>query len=165
MIEAFITNLGKYVEGELCGEYLKLPATKEDVQALLSRIGVDGVLYEETFHYPDVNTEEELGYFLIDELGVLEIPEYLEQYFDYEAYGRDAHLSGGVFTDNGYIERNGGSFIEHYSGRDDLPDEHRIFAYPDPPEKMPIMARLELYGKMVAAQPAAERPAPARAER
>ena len=41
MIKAYITNLGKYVEGELCGEYLTLPAEKSDVQALLARIGVD----------------------------------------------------------------------------------------------------------------------------
>jgi antirestriction protein len=47
MIGAHITNLGKYNEGEPCSDYLKLPATKEDVQTLLSRIGVDGVLYEE----------------------------------------------------------------------------------------------------------------------
>ena len=46
MIEAFITNLGKYNEGQLCGEYLKLPATTEDVQKLLANIGVDGNLYE-----------------------------------------------------------------------------------------------------------------------
>jgi len=44
-----VTNLGKYNEGELCGEYLKLPATREDVQSLLARVGVDGVLYEELF--------------------------------------------------------------------------------------------------------------------
>jgi len=49
MIDAYVTNLGKYVEGKLCGEYLKLPATREDVQALLSRIEVDGVRYEEIF--------------------------------------------------------------------------------------------------------------------
>ena len=49
MIEAYVTNLGKYNEGELAGEFLKLPATTEEVQALLSRIGVDGVMYEETF--------------------------------------------------------------------------------------------------------------------
>ena len=47
MIDAYITNLGKYNEGDLYGEYLKLPATKEDVKALLSRIGIDGVIYEE----------------------------------------------------------------------------------------------------------------------
>ena len=49
MIEAYITNLGKYTEGELRGEYLKLPATKEEVQALFSKIGLDGVMYEEYF--------------------------------------------------------------------------------------------------------------------
>ena len=49
MIEAYITNLGRYNEGYLDCEPLKLPATKEDVQALLSRIGVDGVMYEEFF--------------------------------------------------------------------------------------------------------------------
>jgi len=38
MFEVFITNLGRYVEGHLDGEYLKLPATTEQVQALLKRI-------------------------------------------------------------------------------------------------------------------------------
>ena len=49
MIEPFVTNLGRYNEGYLDGEYLKLPATKEDVQALFSRIKVDGIMYEEFF--------------------------------------------------------------------------------------------------------------------
>ncbi len=47
MIDAYITNLGKYVAGDFCGESLTLPADKEDVQELLARIGVDGVIYEE----------------------------------------------------------------------------------------------------------------------
>ena len=49
LFEAYITNLGKYNEGELVGETLKFPTTTEDVQALLKRIGVDGVRYEEFF--------------------------------------------------------------------------------------------------------------------
>ena len=49
VFEAYVTNLGKYNEGVLAGEYLKFPATTEDVQALLKRIGVDGVRYEEIF--------------------------------------------------------------------------------------------------------------------
>ena len=49
MFEAYITNLGKYNEGRLVGETLKFPATTEEVQALLKRIGVDGVRYEEIF--------------------------------------------------------------------------------------------------------------------
>lgn len=47
LFEAYITNLGKYNEGRLVGETLKFPATTEEVQALLKRIGVDGVRYEE----------------------------------------------------------------------------------------------------------------------
>lgn len=47
LFEAYITNLGKYNEGELVGETLKFPTTKEEVQGLLKRIGVDGVRYEE----------------------------------------------------------------------------------------------------------------------
>ena len=233
MIEAYITNLGKYNEGELCGEYLKLPAEKADVQALLARIGVDGVLYEETFitdyeteidglskymgeyesvnelnylaalledmddyefekfaaaieygeytssvkglinltqnldnyeFYPGVENEEDLGRYYIDELSALEVPEHLEQYFDYEAYGRDIDLDcGGVFSRDlgGYIEHNRGRHIEHYGGRDDLPDEYKIFAYPDPPDKMPIKQQLEMFAKMMTAPIAAEKRTPA----
>lgn len=49
VISVFITNLGKYNEGELVGEWLELPATSEDVQHCLARIGIDGVHYEEHF--------------------------------------------------------------------------------------------------------------------
>ena len=49
LFEAYVTNLGTYNEGELLGEYLKFPTTPEEVQALLKRIGIDGVRYEEIF--------------------------------------------------------------------------------------------------------------------
>ena len=49
LFEAYITNLGKYNEGEVVGETLKFPTTTVEVQALLKRIGVDGVRYEEFF--------------------------------------------------------------------------------------------------------------------
>mgnify|MGYP000813038387 CR=1 FL=1 len=49
LFEAYITNLGKYNEGEVLGETLKFPTTTEEVQALLKRIGVDGVRYGEFF--------------------------------------------------------------------------------------------------------------------
>ncbi|MCL2565875.1 MAG: antirestriction protein ArdA [Defluviitaleaceae bacterium] len=199
MIEAFITNLGKYNEGELQGEYLKLPATTEDVQALLSRINVDGVVYEEFFitsyetdipglsrylseyesidelnylasllegmhkwelakfeglvvysdnsgakdlinlaqnlecyeYYPDVKDYDDLGHYLIDELGFEEIPERLVNYFDYESYAEDyVSYEGGEFVDSGFIYRNDADFEEHYKGRADLPEEYKIFNYP-----------------------------------
>ena len=231
MIEAFITNLGKYNEGELCGKYLKLPATKENVQVLLARIGVDGVVYEETFitdyetditglhgclgeyesvdelnylaallsemndwdikkfeaalaygeytgsvkdiinlaqnldcydHYPDISDHDDLGRYYADELGTLEVPEHLQHYIDYEAYGRDiSYDDGGVFTNDGYVAQNGSSFIEYYGGRDDIPDEHRIFAYPAPPDKMRIRDQLNMFGRMATTQIAADRPLPA----
>lgn len=49
VFEAYITNLGKYAEGQLVGETLKFPATTEEVQSLLKNIGVDGGRYEELF--------------------------------------------------------------------------------------------------------------------
>jgi antirestriction protein len=243
VIEAYITNLGKYNEGELRGEYLKLPATQEWLQTLLSWIGVDGVRYEEIFitdyksevdgltrylgeyesidelnylaalledmeeyelehftaaleygeythsikdlinltqnldsfeHYPDVHSEKDLGYYMIDELSMLKMPETVLMYFDYEAYGRDIAIDeGGKFTDNGYIASNHGSFIEHYSGRDDLPDEHKIFAFPPQKErseqKPSIQQTIAAYNKQIAedrrAAPVPARPQPAHGAR
>jgi antirestriction protein len=48
MFNVFITNLGKYNEGELIGKWLALPC--EDIEAELAEIGVvPGTLYEEYF--------------------------------------------------------------------------------------------------------------------
>ena len=49
LFEAYITNRGKYNEGELVGETLKFPTSPREVQALLKHIGVDGIRYEEFF--------------------------------------------------------------------------------------------------------------------
>ena len=49
LFEAYITNLGKYNEGELVGKTLKFPTTPQEVQALLKDICVDGIRYEEFF--------------------------------------------------------------------------------------------------------------------
>ncbi len=223
MLKAFVTNLGRYNEGHLDGEYLKLPAITEDVQALLKRIHVDGVRYEEIFitdyetdipslydylgeyesidelnylasllddmeeweaekfaaavelgehagsvkdlinlaqnldcfeFYTDIEDEEDLGRYYITEMCTLEVPKHLEQYIDYEAYGRDMNLDeNGLFVNGGYIVNNGDSFIEHYSGRDDLPEEYRIFAYPVQ-EKASIRDTLKMYQKTIDEAPA-----------
>ena len=52
--EAFITNLGKYNEGELVGEWVKLPTTEEEMKKVFERIGIGskdefGQPYEEWF--------------------------------------------------------------------------------------------------------------------
>ena len=52
--EAYITNLGKYNEGELVGEWVKLPTTYEEMQKVFEHIGIGkenefGNVYEEWF--------------------------------------------------------------------------------------------------------------------
>ena len=54
IIEAFITNLGKYNEGALIGEWVSFPATPEEVKKALEKIGIGakdefGNVYEEWF--------------------------------------------------------------------------------------------------------------------
>ncbi len=233
MLEAYITNLGKYNEGELCGEWLKLPAKTEDVKSLLAGIGVDGVLYEEIFitdyntpidgldrlgeyesidelnylaglltdldkwelekfeaaavygdnstsvkdlinlsqnldcydYFPDISDYDDLGRYLIEEMECATIPEWMVNYFDYEAYGRDFSINdGGEFVNDGYIMPCYGTFPEHYTSQEDIPDEYRIFAYLDPPDKMPLREQLAMFGSMVSSR-SSDRSAPVREER
>ena len=49
VIEAYVTNLGKYNEGELASSLLKFPTTREEVQEVLKQIGIDNIRYEEIF--------------------------------------------------------------------------------------------------------------------
>lgn len=215
LFEAYITNLGKYNEGELVGETLKFPTTTEEVQALLKRIGVDGVRYEEFFitsfdgdvlglydylteyenldelnhlacllseldqsdlekfeavidsgehtssvadlfnltqnldcfeFYSGISNEEELGRMYIEDFEALQIPEHLIDYIDYEAYGRDVRINeGGHFAPGGYVFNNNSSFIEHYSGREDIPDEHKVFSMP----KLNIREQMAAYKEVI----------------
>ena len=168
MLRVFLTNLGKYNDGELVGEWLELPATEEDLQAAFRRIGIDGVEYEEYFFsdwetdieglrpkeymnleklnewaakyedlqdweketvqaimelegydleeaieardqyllYPDIHTNEDLGYYWLFESGVHDIPDNLALYIDCERFGRDVALEAdGGFTSKGLLER------------------------------------------------------------
>ena len=209
----------------MCGEWLKFPATRENVKSVLEKIGVDGIMYEEFFitsyntkisglrlgeyesidelnylatllddmdeydlerfaaaveygehtgsvkdlinltqnldcyeYYPGVNDDEDLGYYLVDEMGMLDIPDHIQPYFDYEAYGRDISINeSGTFAENGFIVLGGG-FNELYNGREDIPDEHKIFAYPEPEKS--VLAAMKNYQKMIAEAPAVlqERP-------
>ena len=73
ILSAYVTNLGKYNEGELVGKWLDFPTTQTKINTVLKEIGIDGTRYEEIF------------------------------ITDYEAYGRDVRLEeGGIYTHNGY---------------------------------------------------------------
>ena len=204
---AFITNLGKYNEGELVGEWVKFPTTAEKLKEVFKRIGIGqkddfGQPYEEWFitdydcyvdglysklgeyenldelnylaskldemseseyaqfqagmemgdHcgslqeiinltenldcyevYPDIHDYDDLGRYYIEELDVMQVPEHLQNYIDYEAYGRDVALEeNGTFTDQGYVWDTGSSFHEFYDGeRGSIPDEYRVMTFQD----------------------------------
>ena len=204
---AFITNLGKYNEGELVGEWVKFPTTAEELKEVFKRIGIGqrddfGQPYEEWFitdydcyvdglysklgeyenldelnylaskldemseseyaqfqagmemgdHcgslqeiinltenldcyevYPDIHDYDDLGRYYIEELDVMQVPEHLQNYIDYEAYGRDVALEeNGTFTDQGYVRDTGDRFCEYYDGeRGSIPDEYRVMTFQD----------------------------------
>ena len=204
---AFITNLGKYNEGELVGEWVKFPTTAEELKEVFKRIGIGqkddfGHPYEEWFitdydcyvdglysklgeyenldelnylaskldemseseyaqfqagmemgdHcgslqeiinltenldcyevYPNIEDYDDLGRYYIEELDVMQVPEHLQNYIDYEAYGRDVALEeNGTFTDQGYVRDTGDSFHEYYDGeRGSIPDEYRVMTFQD----------------------------------
>ena len=87
--------------------------------------------------YPTVQNEEDYGYYLIDELDDLELPEEAKKYFQYEEYGRDAAINeGGRFTEQGYIYNNKNTFTEWYKGKEnDIPREYRVMSFPQPPHR------------------------------
>ena len=112
--------------------------------------------------YPTVQTEKDYGYYLVDELDELELPEDAKKYFMYEEYGRDAAAhDGGRFTEQGYIYNNKNTFSEWYNGREsDIPREYRIMSFPQPsrpdPDKVDMDAAA--MGQAQAAQPTEPRP-------
>ena len=94
----------------------------------------------------------------IQELEAVQVPEHLIDYIDYEAYGRDVRINeSGHFAPGGYVIGDQGSFVEHYHGREDIPDEQRVFSMP----KLPIREQMAVYQEIAnRAAPSAERPAP-----
>ena len=110
--------------------------------------------------YPTVQSEEDYGYYLIDELDELELPEEAKKYFMYEEYGRDAAINdGGRFTEQGYVYNNKNTFSEWYNGRD-IPKEYRIMSYPQPTHLDPEKVEMDVIGTRQAATLATEPPQP-----
>ena len=95
--------------------------------------------------YPTVQNEEDYGYYLIDELDELELPEEAKKYFMYEDYGRDAAINdGGRFTEQGYIYNNKNTFTEWYNGKEsDIPREYRVMSFPQPHHPDPSKVEMD----------------------
>ena len=152
--EWFITDYDCYVDGlyEMLGEYENLDelnylASKleelddhdyEHFQAAMQVSDYTGSVkdlinlinnLDKYEIYPGVDDYSDLGRYYIDEVGVMEIPEHLANYIDYEAYGRDVAIDEmGQFTNYGYVRDTQESFTEYYDGdRESIPDEYRVF--------------------------------------
>ena len=87
MLNAYITNLGKYNEGELVGEWISLPITEDELEEVLERIGINEEYEEYFFIDSDADFSHNLGeYENIDDLN--ELGEALE--------GADADLIAAI---------------------------------------------------------------------
>ena len=110
--------------------------------------------------YPTVQSEEDYGYYLIDELDELELPEEAKKYFMYEEYGRDAAINdGGRFTDQGYIYNNKNTFTEWYNGREsDIPKEYKVMSFPQRSRPDPSKVEMDAAAPGQRTAQAAEQP-------
>lgn len=90
-IKAFITNLGKYNEGQLVGKWHDFPTTKEEIIQTFNEIGIDGIAYEE-FFITDYEIEIEgiydclSEYASIDEINYLALKICNLEYYEFEIF-------------------------------------------------------------------------------
>ncbi len=105
MLRVYIANLGKYNEGELVGEWVNLPISEEELEAVHERIGIsdepdeNGIYYEETAIH-DYETDLDLTVGEWD--NVLELSEQIEAYEDLQGWEKDvveAILEAGEYND------------------------------------------------------------------
>lgn len=98
LLKVFITNLGKYNEGELIGEWVSLPVDESELEEVLERIGIN----EEYEEYFITDFETEIDGLNVDEYSNIEelneLAEQLESLDEYdlekvgaiaEAYGAE----------------------------------------------------------------------------
>ena len=106
-------HIDEYITPEEVNEMCEnLEAWYEDaLSAALEVFGIDDILNaspDEFFFAPDIETDEELGYYYAEVCCIFfgNENDTLERYFDFEAYGRDIRLeANGDFTAYGWIER------------------------------------------------------------
>ncbi|BBK21187.1 antirestriction protein ArdA [Enterococcus faecium] len=110
----FPMEIGEYVSiSELNQMYEMMEDLPEYIVECLDEfVGHYGSLEEvaehkdEVYFYPDCETMTDVAYYYIDELNVLgDIPERLQPYVDYEAYGRNLDMVGHfISTSRGMCE-------------------------------------------------------------
>lgn len=164
LFEAYITNLGKYNEGELVGETLKFPTTTEEVQALLKRIGVDGVRYEEFFitsfdgdvlglydYLTEYENLDELNHLacLLSELEQSDLEKF-EAVIDSGEHTSSVadliNLTQNLDCYDLFPDIESEEDLGRYCMEDlDIPAEHRVFSYP----KLSIREQMAAYKEII----------------
>lgn len=105
ILSIFITNLGRYNEGALVGEWVSLPADEDDLQAVYDRIGIDGVRYEEVFI---TDYESEIGLKVGEYENINDLNELAERLEALDSYDFDlvgALIGSGYYTTEEAIEK------------------------------------------------------------
>lgn len=89
---------------EIAEEYDDLdPWVQKNLKEIIEATGLDIYDLDNDVDYIEAGNDTELGQYLIDE-GGYSIPAELENYIDYEAFGRDARINdGGTYIDGRYI--------------------------------------------------------------
>ena len=93
MFKIYLTNLGKYNEGELIGEWVDLPTTDDELEEAKTRIGIsdepdeNGNYYEEYFI---TDYENDYGYKVDEYESLDDLNEIAEQLEDLDEEQRDA---------------------------------------------------------------------------
>ena len=111
MINIFITNLGKYNEGFLIGEWLSLPADEAALASVLERIGINDE-YEEYFitdHETDIDGLEIGEYSSIDTLNSW--AKTYDSLQKYEAQALKAFLENGCSFDEAFQNVSNGDYL------------------------------------------------------
>lgn len=106
-MKIYLTNLGKYNEGELIGEWVELPVSQEELQKVFERIGISEE-YEEYFITDyDCDDMADVAYQVVEECGYLDnVPDDVARYFDYESFGRELELEGNyIFLDGSEVAK------------------------------------------------------------
>ena len=78
LLNVYVTNLGKYNEMELVGEWLKLPASEEDIKSCFKRIGLN----EEYEEYFITDYESDVGLKCSEYVNLIELNEKIQKLED-----------------------------------------------------------------------------------
>lgn len=120
MMNIYLTNLGKYNEGELIGEWVELPVSQEELQKVFERIGINEE-YEEYFI-----TDYECDFYEVGEYESLdtlnEIAERIEELGEEESEVVKVLMSELGYTLNEAIDKVNSGDYRIYSDCDDMTD-------------------------------------------